>query len=262
MTADHRTPKLIGRMDTADLFNSDHRPWPIPSSPWRMFQSWRDLLFAHWPVEPAALRHLMPRSLDVETFEGHAWVTVVPFWMSGVSLRPLPAVPGLSTFPELNVRTYVTIDNKPGVFFFSLDAGNRVAVEVARAWYHLPYLKAHMTTRHVGETIHYTSHRTDPRGRPAELIGEFHPTGPVYRSEPGNLDYWLTERYCLYALDRRERVYRAEITHQPWPLQPAEASFSKNTTLAAHGIELPDCPPLLQFSRRLDVRAWQPVRIG
>lgn len=249
-------------MDDADAFNADHRPWPIPTGPWRMFQSWRDLLFAHWPVDPAALDHLMPRALDVETFEGHAWVTVVPFWMAGVSLRPLRAVPGLSIFPELNVRTYVTLDNKPGVFFFSLDAGNRVAVEVARAWYHLPYLKANMTTRHVGETIQYASHRTDRRGNPADLVGHFQPTGPVYRSERGSLDYWLTERYCLYAVNRRQQIYRAEITHQPWPLQPAEASFSTNTTLAAHGIEIPDQPPLLQFSRRLDVRAWQPVRIG
>jgi hypothetical protein len=249
-------------MDEAGGFSSDHRPWPIPHSPWRMFQSWRDLLFAHWPVEPAALRHLMPNTLDVETFEGQAWVTVVPFWMGGVSLRPLLAVPGLSTFPELNVRTYVNIDNKPGVFFFSLDAGNRVAVEVARAWYHLPYLNARMTTRRVGETIHYASHRTDRRGRPAELLGHFRPVGLVYHSEPGSLDYWLTERYCLYAVDKRARVFRAEITHQPWPLQPAEASFTKNTLLASHGIEPPTAAPLLHFSRRLDVRAWQPVRIG
>src|SRR6185312_192180 len=176
MTND-RQLKQIGRVADADRFNSEYRPWPIPPSPWRMFQSWRDLLFAHWPVEPAALGHLMPQSLPAEIFEGTAWVTIAPFWMSGVRIRPFAAVPGLTTFPELNVRTYVTIDNKPGVFFFSLDAANRVAVEVARTWYHLPYLMARMSTRRVGETVHYTSHRTDRRGKPAELIAEYRPIG-------------------------------------------------------------------------------------
>jgi uncharacterized protein YqjF (DUF2071 family) len=262
MTTEQPPTKPIGRMSDAELFNADHRPWPIPRSPWRMFQSWRDLLFAHWPVEPAALAHLMPRGLEAETFEGHAWVTIAPFWMADVALRPSPALPGLATFPEMNTRTNVTIDNKPGVYFFSLDAGNRIAVEVARAWYHLPYLKARMSIRTIVESIHYDSERTDRRGNPAELRCWYRPTGPVYRSEPGSLDEWLTERYCLYAADRREHIYRAEITHQPWPLQPAEASFSTNTMLAAHGIDMPDSPPLLHFARRLDVRAWQPVRIG
>jgi len=164
MTTEPPPTKPIGRMSDADLFNADHRPWSIPRSPWRMFQSWRDLLFAHWPVEPAALAHLMPRGLEAETFDGRAWVTIAPFWMAGVALRPSPALPGLATFPELNTRTYVNIDNKRGVYFFSLDAGNRVAVEVARAWYHLPYLLARMSTRTIDESIHYESVRTDRRG--------------------------------------------------------------------------------------------------
>jgi uncharacterized protein YqjF (DUF2071 family) len=243
-------------------FKTSHRPWPVPDRPWSMLQTWNDLLFAHWPIDPDVLRRLMPRVLEPETFNGQAWVAVVPFWMSGVRLHRIPALPGLSTFAELNVRTYVNIDDKPGVFFFSLDAANRVAVEVARRWFHLPYLKARMAVRPDGEVIHYSSVRTDRRGKPSELHGWYQPTGPVYRSDPGTLEHWLTERYCLYAIDRHERIYRADILHNPWPLQTAKADFTTQTMLASHGIVPIDQPPLLHFAKRLDVAAWTPERIA
>lgn len=242
-------------------FRTDHRPWPVPDRPWSMLQTWNDLLFAHWPVDPAALRLLVPRVLQPETFDGQAWIAVVPFWMSGVRLRRLPEVPGLSTFAELNVRTYVNIDDKPGVFFFSLDAANRIAVETARRWFHLPYLKARMSVRVDGETVQYSSHRTDHRGAPAELIGSYRPTGPVFRSEPGTLERWLTERYCLYTVDKNERIYRADIAHEPWPLQLAEADFTTQTMLSSHRIAPVEQPPLLHFAKRLDIAAWSPQRV-
>ncbi len=225
-----------------------------------MWQTWNDLLFAHWPVEPEALGALMPRILPPETFDGLAWVGVVPFWMSGIRLRRLPEVPGLSTFPELNVRTYVNVDHKPGVYFFSLDAGNRVAVEIARRWYHLPYFNAQMRVEHHDETIHYSSQRTDDRGKPAELRGWYRPVGTEFQSEPGSIEQWLTERYCLYTVDDRNRIYRAEILHECWPLQPAEAEFSTQSMLAAHDIAPIDRPPLLHFAKRLDMVAWSPQR--
>src|SRR6266404_10006502 len=120
-----------------------HRPWPMPAGPWAMAQSWHDLLFAHWQVDAAALRPLLPPQLQIDTFGGSAWLAVVPFRMTGVRLPGTPALPWLSAFPELNVRTYVTCDGEPGVWFFSLDAGNALAVAIARAWFHLPYFRAH-----------------------------------------------------------------------------------------------------------------------
>lgn len=226
-----------------------------------MLQTWNDLLFAHWPIEPAELRSRMPRAFEPETFEGQAWVGVVPFWMSGVRPRFVPPLPGLSSFPELNVRTYVSIDGKPGVYFFSLDAGNRIAVDAARFWFHLPYFKARMEVRREGETIHYASHRTDRRGYPADLAGWYRPVGPIFRTEPGTLEQWLVERYALYTTDRTGRVYRADILHNPWLLQTAEADFPVQTMLASHGIAPFDQPPLLHFSRKIEMIAWHPARL-
>ncbi len=261
--ADPHPSHILDTRRRPDLpFETGHRPWPVPARSFAMHQTWNDLLFAHWPVPPGAIRSLMPPALEPETFDGRAWVGVVPFWMSDIRLRLLPEVPGLASFPELNVRTYVTVDDKPGVYFFSLDAGNRIAVEAARFWFHLPYFKATMTVQHDGETIRYRSKRTDVRGRPAELSGWYRPTGETFRSEPGSLECWLTERYCLYTTDRKERLYRADILHNPWNLQSAEAEFTTQTMLDAPGIIPFDQPPLLHFSKRLEMIAWTPERLG
>src|SRR5688572_24482592 len=114
------------------LRESGHRPWPMPARPWVMTQTWHHLLFAHWRVDVGRLRAHVPSPFDIDLFEGDAWLGVVPFDMTGVRLRGLPPLPLLSAFPELNVRTYVTVQGKPGVFFFSLDAGSTVAVRAAR----------------------------------------------------------------------------------------------------------------------------------
>lgn len=241
-----------------EIPNADHRPWPLPDRPPVMAQTWHDLLFAHWPVPVGELRMVVPPALAIDTYEGEGWVGVVPFRMSGVRLRGLPMAPGLSALPELNLRTYVSVGGKPGVYFFSLDAGNPVAVAVARAWYHLPYYNARMSTQRDGDRISYRSRRAHPGAPPALFVGRYRPTGPAYLSRSGTLEYWLTERYCLYTTDRRGRVVRAEIHHAPWPLQSAAAEISRNTLPEAHGIRLPDTPPLLYFTQRLEVVAWSP----
>ncbi len=238
-----------------------HRPWPLPAGPWVMMQTWHDLLFAHWPVAPEVLRPLVPGALPLDTFEGQAWVGVVPFRMSGVRPRGLPSLPWLSAFPELNVRTYVVVDGKPGVAFFSLDAGNPIAVALARALFHLPYFTAAMRLRRDGETIYYTSRRTHRGAPPAELEATYRPIGPVYHARPGTLAHWLTERYCLYTHTPRGTLLRAEIHHPHWPLQPAEADFALQTMARGHGITLPDTPPLLHYAHRLDVLVWAPARV-
>ena len=232
-----------------------HRPWPVPSSPWLMTQTWHDLLFAHWPISPDVLRARVPRRFELDTFDGEAWIGVVPFCMTNVAPRAVPALPGLSRFPELNVRTYVRVDDRPGVFFFSLDASSRAAVRVARLTLGLPYFDAVMSVRSDGDVVSYESRRVKSA---ADFVASYRPSGPVFHARPGTLEYFLTERYCLYALDRRGRPYRLEIHHAPWPLQVAEATMTRNTMAAAAGITLPAQTPLLHFAKRQDTIAWWP----
>lgn len=226
-----------------------------------MAQRWTNLLFAHWPVEASVLRALVPAQLPLDTFDGTGWLSIASFYLSHLRPRWLPAVPWLSEFPELNVRTYVSLGGKPGVYFFSLDAGSALAVAGARATYHLPYFNARMTThRDDGGTIAYRSHRTDRRGKPAAFAARYRPVGPVVPSAPGTLDHWLSERYCLYTTDARH-VYRAEIHHHPWPLQALDAEIETNTMAAAAGIVLPSSSPRRAFAELLDVVVWAPSRV-
>lgn len=236
------------------LRESSHRPWPLPAGPWAVAMQWHDLLFAHWPVAAEVVRPHIPAGLALDTCDGTAWLGVVPFRMSGVRRRGTPSLPWFSAFPELNVRTYVTAGAKPGVWFFSLDAHNPVAVAVARRWYHLPYFRAEMRCT-ASTYVEYESRRTHRGAAAAEFKAQYLPTGPMQRSQPGTLEYFLTERYCLYAADARGRIHRGNIHHAPWPLQPAEAEIATNTMAAASGFTLP-ARPLLHFARRLDVVAW------
>lgn len=239
----------------------EHRPWKLPTGPWVMAQDWEDLLFAHWPVPVEALRALVPSRLELETFDRQAWIGIVPFRMSGVRLRWTPAVPGLSAFPELNVRTYVKAGGKPGVWFFSLDAANRVAVGVARAWFHLPYFRARMALESRGQEIVYFSRRTDERGRGERFEASYACEGAKFRAQPGTLDYLLTERYCLYAQRRDGTILRGEIHHSPWELQRARVKIIANTMTESLGLS-PAGEPLLHFSKRQRVIVWQPQEVS
>lgn len=221
-----------------------------------MAMSWHDLAFLHWPVDPAVLRPLIPQALEIDTFDGQAWIGIVPFHMTGVRPRLLPNLPGLSRFAELNVRTYVTADGMPGVWFHSLDAANAIAVWVARRTFYLPYFRARIAHAQRGGWFHYESTRTHRSAGDARFVVRYRPTGGVYHSEPGTLDRWLTARYCLYCADRHGRPWRGEIDHPPWPLRRAEAEVETNTMTVPLGITLPDQPPLVHFSRRIDAVAW------
>ena len=220
-----------------------------------MGQTWLDLLFVHWALDPSAVRTHVPRPLKLDTFDGSAWIGITPFLLSGLRLAPTPPVPYLSRFPEINVRTYVTLEGKPGIFFFSLDAASRFAVSSARRLYKLPYFEADISVSRSGSRVDYTSRRNDERGHPARFDAHYGPTGPGGPPKPGTLEYFLTERYCLYTLGERGEPLRAEIHHPPWLLLPAEAKISVNT-MAPPGIELSDEPPLLHFAARQDVLLW------
>jgi hypothetical protein len=237
---------------------TDHRPWPLPKRRPVMAMRWLDLLFAHWPVASASLVPHLPAGLALDTFEGQAYLGVVPFRMSGVRPLGTPPLPGVSAFPELNVRTYVTAGGKPGVWFFSLDAGSRLAVRAARRFFHLPYFDADLACEEGGGWVGYRSRRTH-RGAPAaEWGGRYRPAGEVFRARPGSLEHWLTERYCLYAAAGDGRLLRCEIQHPPWPLQPAQAVVGRDTLTASLGPERAAEPSHLLFARRLEVVAWWP----
>ena len=235
-------------------------PPPAPRRPWVMRMRWVDLLFAHWPLPAETLAPLVPAPLELETFEGQAWLGIVPFVMEDVAPRALPAVPRLSRFPELNVRTYVTYRGVPGVWFLSLDARSRPTVWGARRFFHLPYALAAMASTRAGDDVRYSSERHDATLPPASFVGSYRPTGPVELAPPGSLEAWLTDRWRLFALDDDGRVLRTEIRHPRWPLQPASADLDADGMTSAHGLTLPDTPPHLHFARRVDVRGWWPLR--
>ncbi|HUY75330.1 MAG TPA: DUF2071 domain-containing protein [Ktedonobacterales bacterium] len=249
-------------MQAAEILRAaPERPWPTPTRPWAMTQVWRDLLFAHWPIPAPAMASLLPPGLTLDTWAGEAWIGVVPFRMTDVTLRGLPQVPPFNRLLETNVRTYVTLDDRPGVYFFSLDADNPVMVEIARVWYHLNYFNARFACGFPypddpSPVVRYHVARTDRRARPGVFAGYYQPIGAPFTATPGSIEEWLTARYCLYSVDRAGRISRGEIHHQPWPLQLAEGEIEVNTLASSHGLTLPDTAPLLHFARRLDVVAW------
>jgi uncharacterized protein len=242
----------VGRI----LAETGHRPWPLPRGPWMMFQSWQTLLFAHWRLEPDALRALVPAPLDLDLHEGAAWVGVTPFRLAGLRLRMMPPVPGASEFPELNLRTYVRYGGRPGIFFFSLDAASRMAVAGARTFFRLPYRHADMALESAGGWTRFRSQRRDGT---ASFTARYRPTGAASHPEPGSPEAFLTERYALFTVLRNDRVLRGDIHHGPWPLRPAEGEVSADALAAAEGLTLPGDEPLLHYSERQDTILWPPV---
>jgi uncharacterized protein YqjF (DUF2071 family) len=227
---------------------------------WVLRMRWLDLLFAHWPVDANSLAALLPAGLELDLRDGEAWLGIVPFTMADVAPRGIPALGRLSRFPEINVRTYVRHNGSPGIHFLSLDAASRLTVEGARRVFHLPYFHARMwsTTNSAGTV--YRSRRVDRRGPAAAFEAHYRPVGPVAPAAPDSLEAWLTDRKRLFSTDRHGRIWRTEIDHGRWPLQPAEAEITIDTMPAAHGLVLPDVAPHLRFAARLEVRAWPPTR--
>jgi uncharacterized protein YqjF (DUF2071 family) len=246
------TTKLF---DTGILSATQHRPWPMPDRRWIMTQSWHDLLFAHWRVNPSVLRSKVPKEFGLDLFDGEAWIGVVPFYMTNVSLRGTPALPWVSAFPELNVRTYVRVGDRPGIYFFSLDAGRWLAVRAARMWLNLPYYSATMAVGYRSNIVTYRSERTDGD---AKFVATYAPSGPPALAPRGSLEHFLTERYCLYHRDHKGTPYRLDIHHPPWLLQRAEAEVLHNSMAAASQLVIDAGQPVLHFVKRQDMIAWTP----
>jgi uncharacterized protein len=235
-----------------------HRPWTMPRQPWVMTQTWHDLLFAHWPVPPKSVESRLPAGIELDVFDGDAWIGIVPFRMTNVAPRGVPSLPGISEFPEINVRTYVKAGCRPGVYFFSLDAASAFAVRAARLLLNLPYYRASIAVTNRADAIEFESQRD---GEAASFRATYKPLGERFVAAQGSLEYFLTERYCLYHFDRRRRPYRLEIHHPPWKLRTARAEITDGRIAASAGFELGGREPLLHVAERQDVVAWAPQKL-
>jgi uncharacterized protein YqjF (DUF2071 family) len=226
-----------------------------------MTQRWNDLLFAHWPVGPGQIAPLLPDGLEVDTFQGSAWLGVVPFWLDRIKIRGVPALPGAGSFPDLNLRTYVRdeLTGTPGVYFFSLDASNLLAVGVARGIFHLPchWAEMRLDRRSEREFSFYSRRRFS--GTPVLFKARYRGLGPTRKlaeHRSGTLENFFSERYCLFSRNRDGQATRSNLHHVPWPLEEAEAEIEHNDLATAIGIQLPDQDPVLHYSRRLAVYIW------
>jgi|ERR1700752_998721 len=220
-----------------------------------MHQAWGKLLFMHWRIDEAALRPFIPAGLDIDVFDGSAWIAVVPFTMWDIRPFPpyVPPFPGLSAFHELNVRTYVYLNGTPGVWFFSLDCNSAPAVFGARKFYYLPYYKAEIELEQAAQTITYYSKRMEAPEASFRAVWEI--GGPLPVAEPGSLEFFLTERYCLFS-EHDDSLYRSRIHHQPWPLQTAIVHSYSTTMIEAVGLQTPRGEPILHYAEELHVDIW------
>jgi uncharacterized protein len=219
-----------------------------------MYQSWCKLLFMHWRLPPELLRPHVPPQLEIDTFDGDAWIGVTPFTVRKARPPFLPPLPLLSAFDEINVRTYVHYKGVPGVWFFSLDASSAMAVMGARAAYHLPYYTAEMRLKEEDGRILYQARRLSSP-QPVQFQGAWKKGEMVGEAAVGSLEFFLVERYCLYALEGDD-LYRARIFHPPWKLQRAELISCHSTMLEGQKLPKPDGAPLLHYSEKQDTAIW------
>jgi uncharacterized protein len=245
-------------MKPAFLNHVSHRPWPLPGGSWQWQQSWLELAFLHFRAAPQPLARLLPAGVTLQQFDNTAWLGVVPFRMANVSPRGVHRVTAWPAFPELNLRTYVEVGGKPGVWFFSLDAASRPVVWGGRQFFNLPYFFATITQERRGGWMHYSSRR---QGAAASFVGRYRGIGPEFHAAPGTFEHWLTERYCLYARSRRGVLSRVDVHHAPWPLQQGEVEIEDTSLFGAAGLTVLPDTPLCHYSAGVDVVSFAPERL-
>jgi uncharacterized protein YqjF (DUF2071 family) len=243
---------------------TERRPYPLPGGTWAGFQSWRHLLFLHWPIEGAIIRPYIPAGLELDTYDSQAWITVVPLRIRAARVRWLPPIPGFSGVDELNIRTYVhNRYGKKGIFFLKIGASKSWVVAGARTIYKLPYSLAHISMQGEADffqaTVSWTNNREAQSVPPEQFHCRYWPKPDRFQPKPGTLDYWLTERYCLFTTEVNGTIRIGEIDHRPWLLQPVDIDISASTIMSDHGISLAGMPAIAAYSRRQDVKFW-PMR--
>lgn len=248
-------------MEDSIKWKTSHRQWPIPNTPWVMHQSWNDLLFIHYPISIEKLKTIVPEHIQLDTFEGMGWISIVPFKMNNVGIR---GVPFSVQFPELNIRTYVIIDNKPGVYFFSLDASNLPVVFLTKTFLNLPYIHSSMNIQSSLTTnTEFICQRKSKKENEEKVLFScrYRATSAPFTTKNGTLDYWLTERYCFYTTNKKGQLRICEILHQAWPIQQAEVEIINNSLPIMQYIDDKNYTPLVHYSSGVDVRIWPLKRI-
>jgi uncharacterized protein len=243
------------------LVRTSHKPRPLPPGRWAVTQRWNDLLFAHWPVPASTLAGLLPEWLQPDTHQGSAWLGAVPFWLDRIRIRGVPPLPGIRNFPDLQLRTYVRdqYTGTPGVYSFSFDASNLLAIAVARTLYHLPYYWAEMRFEQRTEREFAFSSSRHFAKRQVNFNARYRGLGATRKTvelSAGSFEYFFSERFYLFSANRAGQPIRAHLHHVPWPLEDAEAEIERNDLAAAIGIDLPEIEPILHYSRRLAVYVW------
>jgi uncharacterized protein len=238
---------------------TEHRPFPVPDLPWVMRQRWDDVLFLHWPVPPDVLRPHIPDEVELDLYDGAAWIGIVLFEVKGLRGRFLPPLPFTSTFPEVNVRTYVRKNGKPGVYFFSLDTTNKLAIKAARTGYSLPYFFADVSMDRSSTEVNCRSIRKE-RGLPRETLQvTYRPTGKEIPNEEGSFEHWMAERYCLCSLFGDE-LFRTDIHHRKWALESVDIELTSNTMAQYVPREYFSSAPKAHYSISKNTLFWLPVK--
>lgn len=237
------------------LDDISHRPFPLYSKNWIMRQAWRNLVFLHWPIPKGILRKFIPTPLQIDTFNGYAWLGIVAFVMDGIYPRNIPFCSLIHKFPEVNLRTYVQYRGKPGVFFLSLDVDNWASNIIAKRWFKLPYYPAQVTYEQNDRVIHCESIRKSNNTQ-IRFKGRLRPSHKIFHARSETLDFWLTERYCLYSIDTNKNVYCGEIHHRSWPLQKVDIEVEVNTLTSHLNIDLSNKKPITHFSTGVDSLIW------
>lgn len=247
---------MTSEIELSDRLAARKRPegWPL------MYQSWGNLLFMHWRLPADLIRPHIPEPVQIDTFDSSAWIAITPFELWNVRPIFVPPIPFFSDFCEINVRTYVYYENVPGVWFFSLDANSVLAVLGARLFYSLPYHNAEMSLRRTGKSINFSSNRSNQEHGGFDAAW-FIENGEAKTSEPGSLEFFLTERYCLYTLYEHD-LYRCRIHHQPWELGPARPENLSTDLFSADGLPTPEGDPILHAARPVDVEVWPLAKIS
>ncbi|MBV9080377.1 MAG: DUF2071 domain-containing protein [Elusimicrobia bacterium] len=233
-----------------------HRPWPAPRSPWLIRQLWENTIFLHWPLAAETVKAALPGPLQpyLDVHQGSAWIGVVGFKGSGTRLNNLPEIPILSEAVELNVRTYITIDDKPGVYFFSLDTFNLLACAGARLFFDLPYFPALTDWETTGDKVLLKSARFSET--PARFEALYRPLGPAKAATLDEFSAFLLERYCLYGVRSSGGLFRVEIHHRPWRVSKAEVELRENTMTAPLGLTLSESAPVMHVSEIQEAFIW------
>ena len=239
------------------LPQNPNRSFPIPDTPWSFRQVWRDILFAHWRVPAAPLQLQLPQHMTLDTKDGMAWLSVVAFRVTDSAPRFVPAVPWLSRFTEVNLRTYVVVDGKPAVYFFSLDASQPLVVRLARTSVGLAYYNAEITFSRADDSIFVQSLRRDRRATEAVFAATYRPVAGSFRPAFGSLASWLVDRYCAFSV-KGNSIFREEIHHAPWVLEPTHLEIHDNSLFHTIGMEIDELPQLVHFARKQRTYVWLP----